>query len=279
MNVTVAKTAGFCFGVKRAVNEAYKLVGFPDVYTYGPIIHNDEVVKDLENKGIKAVFSIDELPEGRGTVIIRSHGVSEEEYKKIEARGVKIIDATCPFVKKIHNIVRREGEAGRDIVIIGDEEHPEVKAIKGWCVTPVTVIDTLEKAETVKFAENARVAIVAQTTFNYIKFNELVEIITKRVYDILCLDTVCSATQERQNEAGRIAETVDAMIVIGDTKSSNSRKLYEICRQKCDHTYFIQTFDNLDTRGIESLRNVGITAGASTPDNIIEEVQKHVREF
>ena len=280
MQVTVAKSAGFCFGVKRAVDTVYREIesGEKPVYTFGPIIHNEQVVEDLENRGVQVILSEDEL-EGLsgGTVVIRSHGVSRDVCEKIEARGMKIVDATCPFVKKIHRIVDEEGRKGRHVVIIGSADHPEVQGIMGWASGPVTVIHTSEEAEQFVPENGKPISIVAQTTFNYNKFQELVEIFEKKRYDKVVLNTICSATEERQMEARQIACEADTMIVIGGRHSSNTQKLYEICRKECENTYYIQTLVDLDTKPFQCIGCVGITAGASTPNNIIEEVQKQVR--
>ena len=281
MEVKVAKTAGFCFGVKRAVATVYDQLEKnrdKNIYTYGPIIHNDEVIKDVVSRGGKVIYSEEELDEIEdGIVIIRSHGVPKRIYDKIKDRGLEVVDATCPFVKKIHNIVSKESKAGKQIVIIGNDKHPEVIGIKGWSETPVIVIETVEDIERYMVDIDKRVCIVSQTTFNYKKFEELVEIISKRGYDISVLNTICNATTERQTEAKSIAEGVDAMIVIGDKKSSNTQKLFEICNKACNNTYYIQTLDDLELNQLGFVNTVGITAGASTPNNIIEEVQNNVR--
>ena len=181
-------------------------------------------------------------------------------------------------MKKIHKIVWRESENGAHIVIIGNAEHPEVEGIKGWAKNQVTIIQTTEEAADFSIEdENQPVCIVSQTTFNYKKFKDIVEIIEKKRYDITVLNTICSATKERQEEAYDIAKRVDAMIVIGDKRSSNTRKLFEICSNACADTYYIQTLDDLDMNQLGSVETVGITAGASTPNNIIEEVQNNVR--
>ena len=213
----------------------------------------------------------------QGTVIIRSHGVEKRIYEKIEQKGLRIVDATCPFVKKIHNIVSEKSGEGFHIIIIGNPEHPEVVGIKGWAKDNVTVIQSAEDAECFTADRKEKICIVSQTTFNYNKFKDLVEIIMKKSYDISVLNTICNATKERQTEAESIAESVDAMIVIGDKHSSNTQKLVEICRKACDNTYYIQTLDDLDLNQLGSVETVGITAGASTPNNIIEEVQNNVR--
>lgn len=281
MNIKLAKTAGFCFGVKRAVDTVYEQIEkHPDtpIYTYGPIIHNDEVIKDLRKNGVRVIQSGEDLSNlNKGIVIIRSHGVSKSICDCLENLGMTCVDATCPFVKKIHKIVERESMNGRHIVIIGNDEHPEVEGIKGWAKGPVTVIQTAKDAQNLSLLPKEPLCIVSQTTFNYNKFKELVEIISKKRYDVSVLNTICCATKERQTEAKLIAEEVDAMIVIGDKHSSNTQKLFEICNTACKATYYIQTLDDLDTNQLRSVDTVGITAGASTPNNIIEEVQNNVR--
>ena len=281
MNVTLAKSAGFCFGVKRAVNLVYEEIEKQQepIYTYGPIIHNDEVVKDFNSKGVKVISDLEELKNlPKGTVMIRSHGISGAEYKEIEAAGFRIADATCPFVKKIHRLVEEHSRAGESILIIGNSTHPEVEGIKGWVEgDDVSVVNSVEEAEDFTIKSKKPLCIVSQTTFNYKKFQELVEIITKKGYDISVLNTICNATEERQTEARQIAKESDAMIVIGDKHSSNTQKLFEICKSECENTYYIQTSSDMDYSQLESVNNVGITAGASTPNNIIEEVSKNVR--
>ena len=280
MKVIKAKTAGFCFGVKRAVDTVYEQVNTCSgpIYTYGPIIHNGEVVKDLESKGVVVLRTEEDLDNiSGGTVIIRSHGVEKRIYDKLEAKGVRIVDATCPFVKKIHNIVQKESAEGKYILIIGNPDHPEVIGIRGWAGEHAAVIQNADDIENIDFSKKEKICVVSQTTFNYNKFKDLVEIIKKKSYDSIVLNTICNATKERQTEAESIAESVDAMIVIGDKHSSNTQKLFEICRKACNNTYYIQTLDDLDLNQLGSVETVGITAGASTPNNIIEEVQNNVR--
>jgi 4-hydroxy-3-methylbut-2-enyl diphosphate reductase len=278
VKVILAKTAGFCFGVKRAVDTVYEQAGKENIYTFGPIIHNEEVVKDLENKGVKVIQSEEELNSIKdGTVIIRSHGATKRIYDILERNGVNYVDATCPFVKKIHKVVKEHSDKGYEIIIIGNDKHPEVEGIKGWCNSKVTVIENAEEANFYSNSGNQKVCIVSQTTFNYNKFKYLVEIISKKGYDIIVLNTICSATEERQTEARRVADQVEAMIVIGDKHSSNTQKLFEICKDECENTYYIQTLDDLDTQSLQFFGSVGITAGASTPNNIIEEVHSNVR--
>lgn len=279
MEVILAKSAGFCFGVKRAVEQVYEQIDTKEpIYTYGPIIHNEEVVRDLEQKGVRVIESADEVDAlTKGTLVIRSHGVSKQVYERLSDSHLNIVDATCPFVKRIHNIVAKESALGTQIIIIGDEGHPEVEGIRGWSETPAIVVGSRSEAENISIENGKKICIVSQTTYSYNKFQELVEIFSQKGYDITVVNTICNATEERQTEAAKIAGMVDAMIVIGGKTSSNSKKLYEICRQKCENTVFIQTVHdlNLDLKG--NTRRVGITAGASTPNNIIEEVQDYVR--
>ena len=282
MNVELAKTAGFCFGVKRAVDTVYQQIEQyrgEKIFTYGPIIHNEEVIKDLRSHGVEVLNDEEELKTADAdVVVIRSHGVAKYIYDIMEERGITCVDATCPFVKKIHKIVAEKSAEGSYIVIVGNGEHPEVQGIRGWAGEQVTVVQTQEDAERFELPDkDQKVCIVAQTTFNYNKFKELVEIISKKSYDVSVLNTICGATRERQTEARSIAEEVDAMIVIGDKHSSNTQKLFEICKGACKDTYYIQTLDDLDLNQLGSVETVGITAGASTPNNIIEEVQNNVR--
>ena len=282
MNVELAKTAGFCFGVKRAVDTVYQQIEQyrgEKIFTYGPIIHNEEVIKDLRSHGVEVLNDEEELKTADAdVVVIRSHGVAKYIYDILEERGITCVDATCPFVKKIHKIVAEKSAEGSYIVIVGNGEHPEVQGIRGWAGEQVTVVQTPEDAERFELPDkDQKVCIVAQTTFNYNKFKELVEIISKKRYDIVVLNTICNATKERQNEARQIAARVDAMVVIGDKRSSNTQKLFEICKEECLNTYYIQTLDDLDINQLRSVESVGITAGASTPNKIIEEVQNNVR--
>lgn len=282
INVITAKSAGFCFGVKRAVNKVYELTAKTKgkVYTYGPIIHNEEVVKDLESKGVFVLDDLDSLSsiDNDSTLVIRSHGISKKEYDQILASGMEFVDATCPFVKKIHNLVSDAAKENNLIVIIGDPNHPEVRGIRGWCSdAEVFIVNSADEANQIVNSDNKKVFVVAQTTYNCNKFKELVEIIDKKGYYINVIDTICNATNERQSEAYELAKSCDAMIVIGSKSSSNTKKLYEICNRECANTYYIQTVDDLEFNKIHKFHSVGITAGASTPHKLIEEVQKHVR--
>ena len=280
MEVIVAKSAGFCFGVKRAVEKVYEQIetAKKPIYTYGPIIHNEEVVNDLKAKGVEVLNSREELEAVRDcVVVIRSHGVGRDIYELLEKNGIQVVDATCPYVKKIHKIVAEQCADGRQVIIVGNEQHPEVQGIKGWGDERTRVIEKPEDFEALGLPEGSKICLVAQTTFNYNKFQDLVEKIPKTRYDIIVLNTICNATQERQVEAMRIASQVDVMLVIGGKNSSNTQKLFEICRKECKNTCYIQTLGDLNPECIRSVRSVGITAGASTPNNIIEEVHTNVR--
>lgn len=289
MKVKVAETAGFCFGVKRAVDKVYELIDTEQkpIFTLGPIIHNEGVVADLEARGVHVIAEADlDSPDDtlqNGTVVIRSHGVGKPIYDKLKEKNISYVDVTCPFVLKIHRIVEKESLAGNHIIIIGDKDHPEVQGICGWCQGPYTVIRNKEEAEAFVPPKGKKISIVSQTTFNYNKFKELVEILCKKRYDnsVLnmgdILNTICNATEERQKEAQNIAGEVDTMLVVGGRHSSNTQKLFEICKKECGNTYYIQTPVDLDSEMFQCSSYVGITAGASTPNKIIEEVQEHVR--
>lgn len=285
MKIKTAQTAGFCFGVKRAVDKVYELIATEKrpIYTLGPIIHNEEVVSDLEKKGVRAIGEEELKSLSEGVVVIRSHGVGQEVYNTLGRLHVDYVDVTCPFVLKIHRIVEQESRKGAHIFIIGDENHPEVKGICGWCQGPYTVLKNAADAEKTVLPPGKEACIVSQTTFNYNKFKDLVEILGKKRYDnnvlnaLNVLNTICNATEERQKEAKKIAGEVDTMLVVGGRHSSNTQKLFEICKKECGNTYYIQSPVDLDSEMFQCSSYVGITAGASTPKKIIEEVQEHVR--
>ena len=284
MSVITAKTAGFCFGVKRAVDKVYDCISSGrKIFTLGPIIHNNEVVKDLESKGVITLNNIDEIEKVKdGVLIIRSHGVSRDVYDLLKKNKIEYIDMTCPFVLRIHDIVYKESENSH-IVIAGSQVHPEVVGICGWCLDVPTVIETTEQAldYSLEANDNKGITLVSQTTFNLNKFKEFVEIFKKKGYDVNVVNTICDATQRRQQEAANIASKVDTMIVIGDKSSSNSKKLYDICCEECSDTYFVQKLSELKLDAAQDYKSdkhmFGITAGASTPNKLIEEVQNYVR--
>ena len=277
--VVLCENAGFCFGADRGFNAVKDAIkeGIP-IYTYGPILNNSFIVKGFEEKGVRVVNNISELSSlPKGKIIIRSHGVSKAEFDKLNESGFEVFDATCPFVKRIHRIVAKESEAGNDIIVIGNPKHPEVMGIVGWSVSGATVIENSEEAGNFSFDADKKYCIVSQTTFNRNKFQEIVELFKKRSYNILVMNTICDATSIRQTEAEALSKRAELMIVIGDKASSNSKKLYEICKANCEQTYFIQELSDIVGRLPKVSGLVGITAGASTPKYIIEEVQSYVR--
>ena len=284
MEVELASCAGFCFGVKRAVDMVHEqLKTGKTIYTYGPIVHNEEVVRELEEAGVRVLNSKEELLElhpGEGercAVVIRAHGVPKEIIDLLEQKGIECIDATCPFVKRIHKAVEEGSRSGKEIYVAGNPGHPEVEGIRGWCVGDSKVLETPEEAQNMSFDDKKQGLLVAQTTFNFNKFDNIVEIFQKRGYNGSVVNTICNATEERQRAARELAQKADVMIVIGGKHSSNTRKLYEICSSECANTYYIQTLDDLRLVLPTTVRLVGITAGASTPNKLIEEVQNYVR--
>lgn len=288
MKIRLAKTAGFCFGVERAVSTVRSLSDQgKKVYTFGPIIHNEDVVSELSARGVEILSDetmIDTVKEG--TIVIRSHGVSKAVQERMEANvcenagAVSLVDATCPFVKKIHRTVFEASKAGKQIIICGDAAHPEVQGIVGWSETPAFVISSVEEAAKIAGTLQKSVCIVAQTTFNFKKFQTIIAFFAHLGYDKndSVVNTICNATEERQTEAHQLAAECDAMVVIGSRNSSNTRKLFEICKQACPSTFYVQSVGDLDFNSFTSFRCVGITAGASTPRNIIEEVQNKMAE-
>lgn len=270
-NIRVAESAGFCFGVKRAIEMAYEAIGVePKLYSYGQLIHNKTVTDDLASKGLEIVESLDGLTEG--TLLIRSHGVGKTLYDEAEAKGLKILDGTCPFVKKIHNIVHDKLAEGMGIIIVGDGTHPEVIGINGWCENAAVILEDEEAAKTKEIPEKEKYAVVVQTTFRQAKFDKILEILQDRGVNMEVHNTICSATEKRQTEAEELSKTVDKMIVIGGKNSSNTQKLVEICAKNCGNTVHIETICDLVLNNFGKDDKIGITAGASTPPAIIKEV-------
>lgn len=278
MKVIVAKTAGFCFGVKRAVDFAYSKVGQKNIYTYGPIIHNKEVTNDLEEKGIRV---IDSLEDGKnGEIIIRSHGVPPTVYDKLEIENIKYTDCTCPYVKKIHNIVRNSyTKDKKSIIIVGSGIHPEVIGINGECNNTAIIVDSVERAGNTELNNNTQYALVVQTTFQIDVYNEIISILSQKSDNIEVHNTICSATSDRQREAVEIAKVVDIMVVLGDKNSSNTRKLYEISKKICKNVYFCETISDLRLKNLKNDVTIGVTAGASTPPGIIKEAVSAMSEM
>ncbi|MGE4214942.1 MAG: bifunctional 4-hydroxy-3-methylbut-2-enyl diphosphate reductase/30S ribosomal protein S1 [Anaerotignaceae bacterium] len=270
MEITVAKSAGFCFGVNRAMEAVYAAIGTGTLYTYGPIIHNKTVTDNLAKQGVKSIDNLDGIDEG--TIVIRSHGVGEAVYTAIEKKGLVIIDGTCPFVKKIHNIVYKDYQEGSKIIIVGSRIHPEVMGINGWCNNDAIIIESVEEVNNLELKQNNNYSVVVQTTFRRNKFDNITDALREKKIDAKIYNTICSATDERQKEAIEISKKMDKMIVIGDKNSSNTQKLYEICKKNCYNTYNVESFEDLVLNIFNRNDKIGITAGASTPSAIIKEV-------
>ena len=274
--------------MKRAVDMGQKaLWEGRRIFTYGPIVHNEAVVEELAEKGVRIIddrrmlCELLEKGELKGaSVVIRSHGAPEEIFELIREKEptAEIIDATCPNVKHIHKIVRERHAAGDQIAICGDPEHPEVRGILGQIGGDAMVLNTVRDCEALELPEDTRLCFVSQTTQSMTKFQDMVDILHKKRYYTNVINTICNATQRRQTEAAQLASECDAMLVIGGRNSSNTRKLYDICRSECERTYFIQSITDIKGTIDHSVRCVGITAGASTPKTIIEEVFKYVRD-
>ena len=276
----IAKSAGFCFGVSRSVDMAQKLLEAGGAYSLGQLIHNDDVVRRFENEGLRVIASPDELPQG-ARVMIRSHGVSKAVHEQLESRGAKITDATCPKVKRIHELVSRAHGEGRFVVIIGMHGHPEVEAVKGWCGDCVICENAAELDSWYgKFGEllDKPITMVVQTTQTRSNFTECASFLKKRCTNLQIFDTICGATSMRQEEAAKLAAECDAMVVIGGKHSANSVHLSVICSELCPNVQFIENVGELDMDRLKDACTVGVTAGASTPAWIIKEVSNKMSE-
>lgn len=287
MKIEVAEHAGFCFGVKAAVEKAYEIaesaVPGQRVYTFGPLIHNETVIHDLEERGVFVIESLDEVEDINGIVIVRSHGAGESFFQEAEEKGIQVIDATCPFVKRVQVLAKEEREKGMMVVIAGDKNHPEVQGINGWCGGHAGIVS--DRSEAIEFLEKLSkennfsnkdkfkgIFLVSQTTLKTETFEEITEIFKKSKINFESENTICRATALRQNSCAETAKRCDLMIVIGSKNSSNSRKLYEIAKKNCQKTFFVQTEKDLPLLAVEKCNTIGIAAGASTPECIIKEV-------
>lgn len=276
MDIKLAEHAGFCFGVGRAIQLAEESAKAGRVFTFGPVIHNPLEVERLKAMGLNVLLNENEAAAG-DTVIIRSHGVSSEVENKLIEKGVSVVDATCPFVKKIHKIVSENYRAGRKIVIVGDNEHPEVLGINGWCDNSGIIISSVEEAK-VKINPEDKLCVVSQTTANRVIWEKVIKIVKNTCKDARLFDTICHATNIRQKEARELAESCDCVIVIGGKNSSNTSKLADICKERCKYVYHIEDSTQLNDIPYDTFKSVGITAGASTPDWIIKEVVNTMEE-
>lgn len=279
MEFIIAETAGFCFGVSRAIDTVYDNVKEckTKIYTLGPIIHNKQVVDDLHSKGVDAIDSIKDIKDEKSKVVVRTHGIAKEVYNELEINNIEYIDATCPYVRKIHKIVEKHYNDGYRIIIVGNREHPEVIGINGWCNNSAIIVDNVEDVKE-KLKCTDKTCVVAQTTINREKWDDITRYIKSHCQEALIFDTICSATNLRQSEAEKIAKQVDIMLVIGGKHSSNTQKLAEICSRYCKDTYHIETFEELPQNLNLSDKKIGITAGASTPAWIIKEVINKMTE-
>ncbi len=285
LKIEVSENSGFCFGVKRAVNRAEELSkdagGKLKIYTYGPIIHNEIVVKDLESKGVFSIENLESAAAG-SIVIIRSHGVPPQVYREAEEKGIILEDVTCPFVAEIHKKVTEESENGRKIIIVGDEAHPEVIGIRGWCVSESFVVrdkNDLQRLINENIIKKGEYSVVAQTTIKVNDFNEVTEYLRECDFDLRVFNTICKATELRQKSCLETSRRVDMMLVIGSESSSNTKKLLEIASKQCKKTYLIQTLEDLPLNEVEKCGTIGIAAGASAPECIIKEVIASMSEL
>ncbi len=282
MRITVAKSAGFCFGVDRAVNIVKKLIDDGErVSTLGPIIHNKQVVDELESAGVTVVSEPSQAQPYR-TLVIRSHGVGRDVYSSLVERNIHYVDATCPFVAKIHKIVSEQSQSGYEVMIAGDSSHPEVIGIMGFCKTAVYTFknerELEELVETYPDLTDKKVCLVAQTTFDMEEWKKILKKFKKLCTNSIFFGTICNATSQRQVDAYELARSSDAVIVIGGKHSSNTNKLYNICKEVCSRTFLIETAAELEHISFREDDNIGITAGASTPASIIKEVLDRMSE-
>ena len=277
MQIKLAKSAGFCFGVNRAVDRLYQMVKSGEkVCTLGPIIHNPQVIEDLKSKGVVIADTIDDIPPGT-KLVLRTHGVEKQVIDELKKRGYEYWDAACPFVRKIHKIVTDNSDENTVVLIAGDANHPEVQGIKSYCKGDVIVFKNLDELEKADINCEKRIIAVAQTTFNTLEWEKCLKKLKKDYTKALIFDTICNATNERQDEAISLAEECDAMIIVGGRQSSNTVKLKAVC-ENCCPTYLIETADELNSISFQGCRKVGVTAGASTPAAIIKEVLSTMSE-
>ncbi|MEO0249260.1 MAG: 4-hydroxy-3-methylbut-2-enyl diphosphate reductase [candidate division WOR-3 bacterium] len=276
MRIRIAEEAGFCFGVQRALDIiARSRAEGKELSTLGPIIHNPQVVESLSEQGIE---SIEDLSEARTPyVVVRSHGVPPEVYAEAKKRGTQIIDATCPFVKTAQDVARLLASEGYQVVVVGKEYHPEVMGLVGHAGGRATVVDDPTAVSGALFSR--RIGVLAQTTMRYEIFAEVVSELLKKAREVRAFNTICYTTRRRQESTRELARQVDLMIVVGGKNSSNTTRLYEICADMGVTTYHIEGPDEIDPKWLDGIKEVGITAGASTPPEVVKEVVKHIEEI
>ena len=280
MEVKIAQNAGFCFGVKRAMKMAWDELenkGENDTYSLGPLIHNKQAVDKYKEKGLIEKEDLEDIP-SNSKLIIRSHGVGEKVYTESKSKDMEIVDTTCPFVKKIHDIVKDFSYRGYEIIIIGNSAHPEIIGINGWCNNNAIIINKVEEIDSITFDSTKAYCVVSQTTANLESFNNIVEKLKEKINNLTVKNTICFATKERQLSAIDLAKEVDCMVVIGGKHSSNTQKLVTIC-SKVVPTFSIETKEELKKEMFENFKVAGVTAGASTPDWIIDEVIEYLKEI
>jgi 4-hydroxy-3-methylbut-2-en-1-yl diphosphate reductase len=276
MKVLVAQKCGFCLGVKNAISMAHEtLKERKTVYSLGPVIHNADVVQQLAKDGLKTVETVEQIPSG--TVLIRSHGATTDEIEKIKQKGLDIVDATCVLVKRVQKIAKQLHDDGYKVVIIGDKNHPEVQAVVGHAPDIVVVAD---ESDLSKLPENKKLGIICQTTQSPGHFGEMVGLIAKRgFFELKVVNTLCKEAISRQESAVELCKRVDIMFVLGGLHSANTRKLAELCKKYNSQTFHLQNWNELDKTILSGKTVVGVTAGASTPDQIIEEFVENLRAF
>ncbi len=277
MEIIVAKSAGFCFGVKRAVDMAFDNKDKTNIFTYGPIIHNEVVTGKLADEGIYVLDDINEVENNNVQhLIIRSHGVGPEIYNVSNEKGIKIIDATCPYVKKIHNYVKKYHDNGYSIIIAGNKVHPEIIGINGWANNTCIIVKNVEELKQISLNDD-KYLLVAQTTYKRELVEQIKEYLKSKNINFEYINTICSATRERQDEVVELAKVVDCMLVLGSSSSANTAKLKEISADHCDNTHCINSYKEIDKAWLKGVNKVGITAGASTPQEVIDEVVKYIK--
>jgi 4-hydroxy-3-methylbut-2-enyl diphosphate reductase len=276
MEVILAAHHGFCYGVKRAVMLAQNSVAEQgkSSYTLGPIIHNPQMVERLKNQGVGLIENIEEAESG-DTVIVRSHGVGPRIYEAAKERGVNIVDATCPHVKKAQMEAHRLAKEGWQVVIVGEKQHPEVRSIFEWAGENAEIVETVAEADSLAFIN--RMGVVVQTTFSHKDFELIADILRQRSGEIEIARTICNATEQRQKAACELSKNVDLMLVIGGKNSANTTHLADLCKRMNCPTYHIETAEEIDDEWFKNAEKIGITAGASTPDWIIEEAEQKCR--
>lgn len=279
INVVVAKNAGYCFGVKRAVEETKQLLSNNEtVYVIGDLIHNEKVVNELKQSGLVALNDYNEIKNlNNKQVIIRSHGIEKQIKEELIKNKNYVTDLTCPFVSKIQSIVYEESLKGNSIIVIGDKNHPEIKSIVSYSNKPIEVINSVDDIKTLKIPNYEDVTVVFQTTSNIEKSKKLVDILHNLYYNLKIIDTICKTTRLRQDEANELSKKMDCMLVIGGKTSSNTKKLYDIVSANCKNSFLISDKSEFDNIYIEKNSNVGVCAGASTPPEIIEEILSYAR--